>query len=82
VITEYQTAPGAYNIELQGNSQQNTLITPKLQSLTAAFADPRNALPFTVNRLEVTLKKEDAEKKVRKVQSTTSGQKDFDDTPG
>jgi hypothetical protein len=82
VITEYQTAPGAYNIELQGNSQQNTLITPTLPKLLNAFADPRTALPFTVNRLEVTIKKEDAEKRVKKVQSTTSGQKDFDDTPG
>jgi hypothetical protein len=59
VITQYKTAPGAFNIELQGTSTQNALLNAESAKLISALNDNRYNLPFTINRLEVSLKKED-----------------------
>lgn len=58
-ITEFKSAPGAYNIELVGSASQTQLLEQEKRKLISALNDNRYSLPFTVNRLEVSLKKED-----------------------
>jgi hypothetical protein len=61
VITEYKTAPGSYNLELQGNGVQNARLSAESAKLISAFNDNRYNLPFTINRLDISLPKEEKE---------------------
>lgn len=81
VITEYETAKGSFNIELQGNSQQNAVLQKESAKLISAFADNRYNLPFTINRLEISVKKEEDFLFKRK-ESVKGGNKDMHDNKG
>lgn len=78
-ITEFKSAPGSYNIELIGNSAQGKLLTQESRKLISAFQDNRYNLPFTVNRLDISLKKEDKEYLFKRKESVTGDGKNAGD---
>lgn len=74
VITEYETAPGAYNIELQGDDVQTSVLTAESQKLISAFNDNRYNLPFTINRLDISLKKGESDYRFKRKGSVKGDQ--------
>lgn len=78
-ITEYKSAPGAYNIELVGSSDQTKILEEQKRKLISALNDNRYSLPFTVNRLDVSLKKDDKEFLFKRKESVKGDSKDAGD---
>jgi hypothetical protein len=79
VITEYKTAPGSFNIELMGNGSQNKILSDEKAKLISALNDNRYNLPFTVNRLDVSLKKEESDFLFKRKESVKGDNKDTRD---
>jgi hypothetical protein len=75
IISEFKTAPGAYNIELQGTQAQNALLVEQSRKLISALNDNRYNLPFTVNRLDISLKKEESDFLFKRKESVKGDQK-------
>lgn len=75
IVTEYKTAPGSFNIELQGNGAQNAILSAQAAKLISAFGDNRYNLPFTVNRLEITVRKDEKDYLFKRKESM-QGEKD------
>lgn len=75
-ITEFKSAPGVYNIELVGSSAQTQLLEAEKIKLISALNDNRYSLPFTVNRLDVSLKKEDKDFLFKRKESVKGDNKD------
>jgi hypothetical protein len=75
-ITEFKSAPGSYNIELVGSSDQTKILEEQKRKLISALNDNRYSLPFTVNRLDVSLKKEDKEFLFKRKESVKGDHKD------
>jgi hypothetical protein len=82
IITEYKTAPGAFNLELQGNGAQNALIAKESAKLISAFNDNRYNLPFTINRLDVSLNKEESDFLFKRKGSAKGGDQNSNDNSG
>lgn len=75
-ITEFKSAPGSYNIELIGSSSQTQILETEKIKLISALNDNRYSLPFTVNRLDVSLKKDDKDFLFKRKESVKGDNKD------
>lgn len=78
-ITEFKSAPGSYNIELMGSGDQTKILQEQSRKLISALNDNRYSLPFTVNRLDVSLRKDDKEFLFKRKESVKGDSNDASD---